>query len=419
MHLESKDPRLKGMRCVECHGVSLHEFAPVDRTCGQAGCHEHNTIQLGRMGQLSELHCTTCHNFLAEARTFSVDSLGRPLTPAAAQCLACHAMQEKMKAMDIGRDPHNGVCGDCHHPHTQTKPQDVNCTNAGCHAGWQRVSFHIGVPHPERCTTCHQPHNWRVEGQNCVRCHANVAREAPNRARRISLAPHTRLTAPTAVADFASAAAGWLQDVPDQNPQIRRAPPGGAAPRFSHGDHRGQMCASCHSSRVRHGELLVNSVADCQRCHHSGPERTQCSTCHDVAALDRATLQTEQSFLVVAKHATEARRLPFEHARHQGFPCAQCHNNPLSRAPDGAACATCHASHHRPAANCAACHAGANGLTTHKVADHPNCASASCHGSRAANLPATREMCLMCHTAQARHVPGKVCEQCHKVLTGS
>jgi hypothetical protein len=170
---------------------------------------------------------------------------------------------------------------------------------------------------------------------------------------------------------------------------------------------------------VRHGELLVNSVADCQRCHHSGPERTQCSTCHDVAALDRATLQTEQSFLVVAKHATEARRLPFEHARHQGFPCAQCHNNPLSRAPDGAACATCHASHHRPAANCAACHAGANGLTTHKVADHPNCASASCHGSRAANLPATREMCLMCHTAQARHVPGKVCEQCHKVLTGS
>lgn len=419
MHLESKDPRLKGMRCVECHGVSLHEFAPVDRTCGQSGCHDHNTIHLGRMGEISELHCTTCHNFLAEARTFSVDSLGRPLTPAAAQCLACHAMQEKMKAMDIGRDPHNGVCGDCHNPHTQTKPQDVSCTNAGCHAGWQRVSFHNGVPHPERCTTCHQPHNWRVEGQNCVRCHANITREAPNHARRISLAPRSHLTVPTAVADFASAAAVWLPDSGDQKPEVHRAPAGGAAPRFSHGDHRGQMCSSCHSSRVRHGELLVKSGADCQSCHHSGPERMQCATCHDVAALGRAVLQAPQTFAVTAKRASVTRRLPFEHQRHQAFVCTRCHTNPLSRAPDGADCASCHANHHRPAANCAACHAGANGLTTHTVADHANCASASCHGSRAANLPATREMCLMCHTTQQRHVPGKVCEQCHKVLARS
>jgi nitrate/TMAO reductase-like tetraheme cytochrome c subunit len=413
MHLESKDPRLRGMRCVECHGVSLHEFAPVDRTCGQSGCHDHNTIHLGGMGQVSELHCTTCHNFLAEARTFAVDSLGTPLTPAAAQCLACHTMQEKMKAMDIGRDPHNGVCGDCHNPHTQTKPQDVNCTNTGCHAGWQRVSFHNGVPHPERCTTCHQPHSWRVEGQQCVRCHANIAREAPSRARRISMTPRSQLNVPTAVADLASTGGAW----PDQMPQARRAPPGGTAPRFSHGDHRGQTCSSCHSSRVRHGELLVKSSADCQHCHHGGPERAQCSTCHDVEALGRVTLQTEQTFPLVATRATETRRLPFEHARHQGFACAQCHTNPLSRAPDGAACATCHASHHAAAANCVTCHAATRPIAVHKAADHPNCTS--CHGARAASLPSTRAMCLMCHTTQTRHAPGKVCEQCHKVLARS
>jgi len=419
MHLESKDPRLKGMRCVECHGVSLHEFAPVDRTCGQSGCHDHNTIQLGHMGRLTELHCTTCHNFLAEARKFAVDSLGTPLTPAAAQCLACHAMQEKMKAMDIGRDPHNGVCGDCHNPHTQTKPQDVSCTNAGCHTGWQRVSFHNGVPHPERCTTCHQPHSWRVDGRQCTRCHGNIERETPTRSRRVTLAPHTRVEAPTAVADFASASASWLGGTDLQAPRTQGRSDAGPTPRFSHGDHRTQVCSSCHSSRVQHGELLVKSAADCQRCHHSGPDRVQCATCHDVARLDRTVLQTQRTLHLNAAQATVARRLPFEHQRHDSVACVRCHTNPVSRAPEGADCAACHASHHRPTANCVACHGAANAITLHKVGDHTNCSSAACHGARAAALPVARAMCLMCHAAQARHVPGKACEQCHQVMARS
>jgi len=414
IHLESKDPRLKGLRCVACHGVNLHEFASVDRTCLKSGCHDRNTVKLGTMGQLPEMHCTTCHNFLAEARAFAVDSLGKPLTPAAAQCLSCHAMQQRVRNLDIGKDPHRGVCGDCHNPHTQTRAQDVNCTTGSCHATWRTVSFHVGVPHPDRCTTCHEPHSWRVNGQNCLRCHANVGREAPTRGRRVTLAPRSLLDAPTAVADFASAAPAWPAG---QVPAGRSAAAPGRAPRFSHGDHRDQKCASCHSSRVKHGELLVRSVTDCQGCHHGGAERVVCSACHDVGALGRATIQTTQTFPVAAKHATETRRLPFEHAKHQGFVCTQCHSNAVSRAPDGAACATCHASHHTAAANCVVCHAATRPIAAHKAADHPNCAS--CHGARAANLPATREMCLMCHTAQTRHVPGKPCEQCHKVLAQS
>ena len=420
VHLESKDPRLKGLRCVACHGVSLHEFASVDRTCLKSGCHERNIIKLGTMGQLPEMHCTSCHNFLAEARSFAVDSLGKPLTPAAAQCLSCHAMQERTKNLDIGKDPHQGVCGDCHNPHTQSKPQDVNCTTGSCHAGWRSVSFHNGVPHPDRCTSCHEPHSWRVNGQNCLRCHANISREAPLRGRRVSLAPRSLLQDAGAVADFASAGpVAWPEVRAPQDAPRRQVPAAGQAqvPRFSHGDHRGQQCSSCHSSRVRHGELLVHSLADCQRCHHSGPDRVQCSTCHDVTALSRATLQTEQTFPVAAKHATETRRLPFEHAPHQGFACTQCHTNTVTRSPDGAACANCHASHHTAAANCVACHAATRPILVHKAADHPNCVT--CHGARAANLPATREMCLMCHTTQTRHVPGKPCEQCHKVLAQS
>ncbi len=417
IHLESSNPKLKDMQCTQCHGVSLHEFAPVDRTCLQAGCHDRNTIRLGKMQQVSDLHCTTCHNFLAEAPAVAVDSLGQPLTPRAAQCLACHEMQGQIQGLDIAHDPHHGVCGDCHNPHTQSSPQDVSCTNAGCHANWRTVSFHVGVPHPDRCTTCHQPHSWRVDGKNCVRCHANIPRETPTRGK---LAPaRTSLTAPTAVADFASLAGGWLaaQD-PGGAPRqgVRRSAAGGSV-RFSHGDHRGQSCSSCHSSRIQHGQLLIRSAADCERCHHAGAERVQCATCHDVSALQRATLQTRQTLSLAAKQAVVTRDLPFPHQRHQSIACLQCHTNPVSRAPEGAPCGSCHASHHTATANCVACHGAANALSLHKVGDHPNCASAACHGARAAGLPDTRAFCLTCHRAQERHVPGRQCDDCHKVLT--
>ena len=416
VHLESKSARLEGMRCVECHGVSLHEFAPVDRTCLQAGCHDRNTIHLGKMSQLTDLHCTTCHNFLAEAPGVAVDSLGQPLTPRAAQCLSCHAMQGKITGLDIAQDPHQGVCGDCHNPHTQSSPQDVSCTNAGCHATWRTVSFHVGVPHPDRCTTCHQPHNWRVDGKNCVRCHANIPREAPSAQRAGAAGTRTSLRAPTAVADFASLGGAWLGEMGGAQQGGARRAPGGGGVRFSHGDHRGQACSACHSSRVQHGQLLIRSVADCQCCHHVGPGREQCATCHDTAALGRAALETQQSFKLAADQVTVTRRLPFEHQRHASVACVHCHTSSPARAPDGAQCGACHVNHHTATANCVACHGGANALARHTVSAHASCSSASCHGARAANLPASREMCLMCHTTQTRHAPGKVCEQCHRVL---
>ncbi len=430
IHLESKDPRLRGMKCVTCHGVSLHQFASVDQTCAQTGCHDHNRIRLGKMGQMSELHCTTCHNFLAQARTFAVDSLGKPLTPGAAQCLTCHEMQKQMQGMDIDKDPHGGLCGDCHNPHVQSGvPTDSTCTSAGCHRGWQRLSFHIGVPHPDRCTTCHKPHSWTVDGRQCLRCHADIPRQTPSRLRgaflrnrtvslggRVGAGPRTRLTVPTAVADFASRGEGDAGAALLQQPRPRQAPgPLG----FSHGDHRGQACSACHSSRIRHGELLIKSVTDCQRCHHSGPARLVCSTCHDVTALEGRVLQTPQTFQLAAGHATISRAFPFPHGKHASIACVQCHTDPVTRAPAGANCASCHASHHQDGVTCSTCHAAANPIALHKSADHPNCASAACHGARAANLPHTRAMCLTCHQAQTNHVPGRTCEDCHKVMVRS
>ncbi|MFI5052583.1 MAG: hypothetical protein ACHQBP_06615 [Acidimicrobiales bacterium] len=392
-HLESTNPRLRGIQCTTCHGVSVHEFASVDRTCGQSGCHADKLVRLGRMGNVAELHCTTCHNYLADARTVAFDSLSQPLTPAARQCVACHAMQERLQNLDIGLEPHRGVCGDCHNPHTQTSAQQVTCTNASCHSNWRSVSFHIGVPHPERCTACHQPHSWRVEGNNCTRCHArDVARVA------------SAQRAQAVLARSAGAVPG-----PMPSPVLR------TLPSFSHSLHRGQTCASCHSSSLRHGQLMVRSAADCQRCHHAAAGRDQCATCHVQSSLGQSLNSRPRMLRLSINSATESRSIAFNHARHSGVACVQCHSNPVSRAPEEGVCATCHDSHHRAASTCTTCHAGANALAKHTAASHTACAS--CHGEKAARLTPTREFCLVCHSAQVRHQPGKVCETCHHVVT--
>jgi hypothetical protein len=187
-----------------------------------------------------------------------------------------------------------------------------------------------------------------------------------------------------------------------------------AALGFSHGDHRGQACASCHSSRVRHGELIVRSAQDCQRCHHTGPRQEQCAACHGSVTARRGAAP-ERSFTLAAGGRTVTRPIRFDHQRHATVACTQCHSARLTRAPESADCAACHAQHHGPTADCTTCHGAANALATHRRADHTGCAAAQCHGQRAAGLPASREACLVCHSAQTAHMPGRACYQCHRV----
>lgn len=432
VHLESQDSSLQGLQCIDCHSVNLHEFASVDRTCGKSGCHTNNTIKLGAMSQV-ELHCTTCHNFMVEAPGLALDSLGRPLTPHARQCLGCHEMRERMAELDIGRDPHRGVCGDCHNPHTQQTAREVSCATASCHNNWRQVSFHIGVPHPEQCSRCHEPHSWRVEGENCVRCHQSILNEW-RRGRVIGAGeprplPMAHGAAPDDVRPVAQLAAlttdaeplltAWhadaQQSAPAQGAQGTQRPR--AFARFSHGEHREQKCATCHSSRVRHGALIVQSEAQCQSCHHQQANRTNCAACHQAAELRTARTRDRAIQLAVTGQAVQ-RRLRFDHEQHGDVQCAQCHTNTLTRAPEGADCSSCHDSHHTAEANCVTCHAGGNPIAAHEARDHATCASASCHGARAPRLPNTRAACLMCHTAQTNHAPGRTCENCHRVTSG-
>jgi nitrate/TMAO reductase-like tetraheme cytochrome c subunit len=182
VHLESADPALAEAQCVTCHGVEVHRFVPADETCGQAGCHEprDTRIVLGRMSSdTTSFHCLACHEFTAPVgeRT-PIDTARAGLVPAAENCLGCHDMRRILVDFDVNLDPHRGVCGMCHNPHEQQRPQAAirTCTEAGCHAQPEQLSgFHRGLAHRRAsdCQTCHAPHNW-IAPTECRACHRDL-----------------------------------------------------------------------------------------------------------------------------------------------------------------------------------------------------------------------------------------------------
>ena len=196
-----------------------------------------------------------------------------------------------------------------------------------------------------------------------------------------------------------------------QQPVARHAYPG--LPPFSHGDHRAERCASCHDSRERHGGLKFTTAAGCQGCHHVGPTRAQCNTCH---TSERPGPVRQVAFALSVSNRRVLHPLRFAHAPHARITCVQCHAATPDHSPASVDCASCHADHHGPTTNCSACHQGSAAIAaSHKLADHANCAAAGCHGQRGTNLPNTRAMCLTCHAAQQSHRPGRACNDCHRV----
>ncbi|HEV2670621.1 MAG TPA: hypothetical protein VGU74_05980, partial [Gemmatimonadales bacterium] len=260
-HLESQNPALRNVQCVTCHAVEVHHFAPLDRTCGKAGCHEMNKIALGKMRDQTSLHCTTCHRFTAEVPVLATrDSAAGTLRPNERECFSCHAMQERLAAMnfDPARDPHRGTCGMCHDPHKQSTPADarLTCTTAACHADWRKVPFHTGATHRKAtasCITCHLPHQARVDASDCTGCHEAVRERSRLKPplpfdttrvqRRVSVAPERpqkiKGDAPPLV-DFTAA--------PDS---------------FSHSRHKKLACITCHVT-ARNARLTFTPPRGCQ-----------------------------------------------------------------------------------------------------------------------------------------------------------
>jgi nitrate/TMAO reductase-like tetraheme cytochrome c subunit len=365
VHLESNSPSLSGLQCVQCHSSSVHEFTTTDKTCGQSGCHENVTIQLGKMSKLT-LHCAVCHDFTRPVAQSggAADTIGALLRPQAQECLSCHAMRLRMRMPED--DPHNGACAACHNPHPQTTPAEAvrSCANSGCHEAPEKITpMHKGLSAGglADCTTCHRAHEFRITTQQCAGCHVTVA-ESPD---------------------------------------------------FQHTRHRSIECAACHAADQQHGELRLAGPQDCQSCHHTSQVAANCTSCHrPVEFQARAHMMSQRLTIATATHTRELR---FDHAAHENVACAQCHREPMTRSAAGVQCMSCHVEHHKPAANCMACHTPPP-AGVHNRNVHVSCSGSSCHKQLpVAGIPHTRQFCLSCHQTMVEHRAPRNCADCHKL----
>lgn len=381
VHLESNDPSLRGLQCVQCHSSSLHEFAASDRTCAQAGCHETTEVRLGRMGALT-IHCASCHEFNAPvAADVPADTLAIALRPQRDQCLSCHAMRTLAQNFpDHASDPHAGACGACHDPHKQTTPAQAveSCAVGGCHQRVDTVTaFHRGLAPSvlTQCMSCHTAHEFTAP-TTCLQCHQDIHRAAPQ-----------------------------------MLPVARAGSPRVDSLAFQHSQHRNVECTACHDTQRTHGSVTLTSFAECRSCHHTGQAAQRCTTCHTPAEL-RQPYRIAQP-VRIAGRAAVTRQMPFNHAQHVNEPCSACHTPGLAQSAANVSCTSCHERHHRVEANCRACHqTPATGA--HTVRAHLTCTGAGCHTPPPfQGTPRNRQVCLSCHTGLVDHMPGRNCLDCH------
>lgn len=408
-HLESHNPALHNVQCVTCHATEVHHFAPLDRTCGQAGCHELNKIALGKMQGQTTLHCTTCHRFTAEVPPLATrDSAAGTLRPGERQCFSCHAMQERLAAMnfDPSRDPHGGTCGMCHNPHIQESPAAarLTCASAACHADWRKVPFHTGATHRKAtasCITCHLPHQARVDASDCTGCHEAV-RE------RSRLKPPLPFDT-TRVQRRVSAARERPQKVKGDAPPLLdvTSPPD----TFSHPRHKSLACITCHVA-ARSARLTFTPPRGCQLCHHQAAATKNCSRCHTEAPPGQRSVSVS---VAVAGHAPRERAVPFDHARHADQRCVACHTTEVTLVANPAvACRSCHEPHHAVGRDCRSCHGAADPKAAHASLADAHVACDNCHVEDVvAQLVPNRTFCQTCHGDRTSHHAGKECTTCH------
>lgn len=423
-HFESDDPMLEGLQCVECHSTSVHEFAPIDRTCAQSGCHEDNTIQLGEMSDLT-IHCAACHTFVApvvagdEGEEILGSGVDAAILPDQEECLSCHVMRTLVEMPDP--DPHDGVCAACHNPHEQERSAEAvqSCANAGCHAAADTLTpFHRGMGPGvlEDCLYCHEAHDFEVNGENCLDCHQGIVddslavpRAGGGSASRMT--PDTSMVMGLSASPYAhqplgvgvGVGVGWWSHA---------LPAAQESPRFLHSDHRNVECGNCHVSRDGHGELAVTTLSDCRSCHHTEPVSRDCARCHGSEDVPDQTFRPVRSFELSVGGGS--RTLTFRHEPHAELDCAQCHTEGTNLSAADAECASCHEEHHAAGNDCASCHVRAP-VSAHPPSEgHVTCSGAGCHQAVPfEGLPRTRSVCLVCHQDLRDHRPGRACIECH------
>jgi hypothetical protein len=179
---------------------------------------------------------------------------------------------------------------------------------------------------------------------------------------------------------------------------------------FRHEIHRSVACGDCHRADERHRDLRRWTARDCEACHHGDATPAGCTSCHNRSDFAPARLTPTPMALSVWGES-RVRDLVFEHERHTAVGCLDCHRGGMRVTAEH--CSTCHLDHHRPEAECARCHLPPE-PQTHNLAAHLTCGGAGCHSTEATRRPMqSRSSCLVCHTDQREHRPGRDCVACH------
>ena len=371
-HLESDDPALQGLQCVECHSTSIHEFAPIDETCAQSGCHQDTSIELGVMNELT-IHCAACHNFVAPVTEAGIMGSGvdAAVLPNYDDCLSCHAMRALVELPDP--DPHEGSCAICHNPHLQTEPAEAAdaCASSGCHSDpLELTAVHRGLEAGTDCLDCHQAHDFSLDASDCASCHEGAS-----------------------LADLSTR--GTLD--------------------FGHDDHAEVECASCHITDESHGASTVATLEDCRSCHHTVPVARGCERCHEPADAPNSVHRWAQAMVLDVGVDDASRTFAFPHASHNDLDCASCHSEGLALTPpDDLDCQSCHEDHHTEVSDCASCHRVAPASAHPPSEAHVTCSGAGCHTDVPfEGVARTRPFCLGCHQDLRDHEPERACEDCH------
>lgn len=437
IHLRNDKRELRNVECVTCHGAEVHHFVPIDKTCGQSGCHEKIQIKLGKMTGQTSLHCTGCHNFTSVVGdNVSPDSARTSLVPTGAKCLGCHEMEKRLAStigeLDAHKDPHKAVCGSCHDPHKQTTTKQAfeTCGTAQCHARADTLTpFHRGLPAAAlaNCGTCHKAHVWKVPSKDCVSCHRDLDHPLRGAGARKAPPGHTTLEQEQQPRNPPSDDAGpGGPFVPDteaeplpQDPVTAQVPKNpNDTTTFSHARHKSVQCTACHTSDKSHGAIAVARPTGCLECHHGPQQKATCTTCHT----SLVTRPRAVSLTMTVWNAPKTRTLTFAHDRHAKLECKTCHTTPRTLAAEGT-CVSCHGDHHTETATCASCHPATppSAQTQHpREATHAGCGGSGCHRDAAVlALPPSRGVCLACHRDQTNHKPGGDCATCHLIGWGS
>jgi hypothetical protein len=446
VHLNPRSPLMSRMECTTCHAREVHRFKPVSETCAQSGCHDDIKVELGKMAQQTDLHCTVCHEFTVKAVEGNpIDSSRAALTPGDQQCLGCHAMRERLGEFSPEQEPHGGKCGSCHNPHVQTTPSGAfqSCASSGCHTRSDTLTAmhrRLGRHKLETCGACHGAHTWKADAVDCRSCHTGITDPAvrtrppgdevrdhgaplgrgidllapsPHEARRgTPLIPASWSGTPQAGAAPMSLPAGrarW-RDSPVETLNATSSRQGQA--KFEHARHDALACTTCHSTASGHGTLKQSVARDCQGCHHGNSSIARnCASCHsakEIGAVRQVSTTMALSVLPQPKQKT----LPFAHERHARLECGSCHADARQRIVERT-CASCHDDHHTADRDCASCHPASR--DTHTRALHATgCATSGCHErERSAAVTPVRATCLACHGEQRDHKTGRECAPCH------